>query len=173
MGAGRRAEADIILEHARADDIPMLRRKGGGGTVVLSPGQVVLALVTEVGRPFNNLEYARTINHWVREALSSLGVVGVEDRGIADLAIGNRKILGTSLYRRRLILFYQSSLLVNNDPSLFSRYLTYPSKSPDYRNGRNHSDFCTTLHQAGFSLSVVQVVQALKEIVSRNLADLV
>ncbi len=173
LGAGRKVEADIILEHARADDIPILRRKGGGGTVVLSPGQVVLALVTRVGLPFNNLVYAQWINSWVREALSSLGVKNVEDRGITDLAIGNRKILGASLYRRRLILFYQSGLLVNNDISLFSRYLTYPSKSPDYRKDRNHSDFCTTLNRAGFSLSVEQVIQALKVIVRRNLASLV
>ena len=64
MGAGRKAEVDIHLQQAQADGIPVLKRRGGGGTVVLSPGQVVLALVTEVKFPFRNLEYFRDINGW-------------------------------------------------------------------------------------------------------------
>jgi len=98
--------------------------------VVLSPGQVVLALVAEVGSPFRNREYAAEINGWFIEALASVGVASVTREGISDLAIGGRKILGTSIYRRRLALFYQASLLVSCDVALFSRYLAMPSRVP-------------------------------------------
>ena len=172
MGAGRKAEEDLICRQVEADAVPLLRRRGGGGTVVLSPGQVVLALVTEVASPFQNLAYFRTINHWFRLALQPLGVFGIEDRGISDLAIGDKKILGTSLYRRRKILFYQASLLVDNDISLFDRYLSFPSKMPDYRQGRGHLDFCTNLLLEGYTLSVQEVIQSLERVVRERLRRL-
>jgi lipoate-protein ligase A len=174
MGAGRKAAEDVLEEQAGADGVPLLRRRGGGGTVVLSPGQAVLALVTQVSSPFRNREYFRVINGWVREALADLGVepARVEDRGISDLAIGERKILGTSLYRRRLLLFYQGSLLVSNDLSLFDRYLRHPSRVPDYRGGRSHRDFCTTLTAEGCALSVPRVLGSLERVVRARLPPL-
>ena len=159
-------------ERARADGVPVLRRRGGGGTVVLSPGQVVLALVTEVSAAFQNLAYFRTINNWFRLALGSLGIPGVEDRGISDLAIGDKKILGTSLYRRRKILFYQASLLVDNDLSLFDRYLEYPSKVPDYRRGRDHRGFCTNLRREGYPHALAEVLESVKRMVESRLSRL-
>ena len=77
LGAGRRAEEDVLTAYAEADGVPVLRRRGGGGTVVLSPGQAVLALVTEVDSPFHNREYFQRINEWIREALAGLGVEAV------------------------------------------------------------------------------------------------
>jgi lipoate-protein ligase A len=172
MGAGGKAETDIFSERAGIEGIPVLRRRGGGGTVVLSPGQVVLALVTEVASPFQNLHYFRSVNHWFRLALKALGISGVEDRGISDLTIGEKKILGTSLYRRRRILFYQASLLVDNDLSLFDRYLRFPSRVPDYRGGRGHLEFCTNLRLEGYDLSVRDVMARLEEVVKDQLSRL-
>jgi lipoate-protein ligase A len=172
MGAGGKAETDIFAERAEIDQVPVLRRRGGGGTVVLSPGQVVLALVTEVSSPFQNLTYFRAINNWFRLALRDLGVSGVEDRGISDLAMRDKKILGTSLYRRRKILFYQASLLVDNDLSLFDRYLRFPSKVPDYRLGRGHLEFCSNLRLEGYTVSVPDVMKSLEGVVREQLFQL-
>jgi lipoate-protein ligase A len=172
LGAGRKLEEDVCLSAVQADGVPVLRRRGGGGTVVLSPGQAVLALVTEVASPFRNREYFRRINEWFRETLSALGVSGIEHRGISDLALGERKILGTSLYRRRQLLFYQASLLVSPELSLFDRYLTFPSRVPDYRRGRPHSEFCTTLAAEGYPLSVARVLERLVRVVEERLPEL-
>ena len=165
MGAGRKAEEDVFLEQVASDAVPVFRRRGGGGTVVLSPGQLVLAVVTEVASPFQNLQYFQAFNNWFRLALQTLGVSGIEDRGISDLAVGEKKILGTSLYRRRKILFYQASLLVDNDLSLFERYLRFPSRVPEYRRGRGHLEFCTNLRRQGYPLSVSQVKESLDQVV--------
>ena len=172
LGAGGNPKEDLILENLAADGVPSLRRRGGGGTVVLTPGQVVLALVTEVASPFSNREYAARINSWFIEALSRLGVTGVMQRGISDLAIGEKKILGTSLYRRRLLLFYQGSLLVSNDISLFTRYLAMPARVPDYRAGRSHEEFCTTLAREGYAVGTHQIIAALEQVASARLASL-
>ncbi len=172
LGAAGNPEADLYLDALASDGVPWRRRRGGGGTVVLTPGQVVLACVTTVESPFRNKEYAARINAWFIEALERLGVTGVQPRGISDLAIGEKKILGTSIYRTRLVLFYQASLLVSNELSVFTRYLAMPSRVPDYRAGRSHEDFCTTLRREGYSLSVADVMKALKEAVDVRLPAL-
>lgn len=169
LGAAGNPDADLYLDRLASDGVPWRRRRGGGGTVVLTPGQVVLACVTEVDSPFRNREYAAQINSWVIEALARLGVRGVEGRGISDLAIRERKILGTSIYRTRLVLFYQASLLVTNDITVFTRYLAMPARVPDYRAGRKHEDFCTTLAREGYPLSVSDVMRSLKEVVDVRL----
>jgi lipoate---protein ligase len=170
LGAGGNPENDLVLGSLAADGVPHAYRRGGGGTVVLSPGQVVLALVTEVGSPYRNREYAREINGWFVEALTGLGLTGVTHEGVSDLAVRGRKILGTSIYRRRLALFYQASLLVSCDTRLFSRYLAMPRLVPDYRRGRSHEEFCTTLAAEGLEAGPAGVIEALERVISARLS---
>jgi lipoate-protein ligase A len=169
LGAAGKPEQDLLLDSLERDGVPWMRRRGGGGTVVLGPGQVVLAVVTEVDSPFRNKEYAGQINSWIIEALRRLSVTGVHPAGISDLAIGEKKIVGTSIYRTRLVLFYQASILVSNDISVFTRYLAMPVRVPDYRRGRSHEDFCTTLAREGFKGGVQEVADALREVVDERL----
>jgi lipoate-protein ligase A len=172
LGAAGRPERDLKPASLLANGVPVLRRRGGGGAVILSPGQVVLALVTEVASAFESREYARAVNTWIVEALESLGVEGLEHQGISDLALGGRKVLGTSVYRSRRVFFYQASLLVSNDVSIFARYLEHPRAEPDYRQGRDHESFCTTLRAAGYDLDPRGVIAALEPIVRARLAGL-
>lgn len=169
LGASGKPAQDLLLENLEADGVPWMKRRGGGGTVILGPGQVVLALVTTVDSPFKNREYATEINSWIVDSLALLGVNGVQPEGISDLAIGEKKIVGTSLYRTRLILFYQASLLVSNDIAVFTRYLAMPSKVPEYRKGRSHEEFCTTIAREGYALTVRDVAGAMESVVSKRL----
>ena len=171
FGAAGREQTDVYGDRARRDGIPLLRRRGGGGTVLLAPGQLVLALVAAVDSPYRNREHLCGINAWVTEALTELGVSGVRPRGICDLAIDGRKILGASLFRRRTVLFYQSSLLVCCDLTLFGRYLRHPSREPDYRAQRAHAAFCTTLAEQGYRLAPGRVADALRPIVTSRLEE--
>jgi len=172
LGAAGKPEQDLLLDALERDGVPWMRRRGGGGTVVLGPGQVVLAVVTEVDSPFRNKEYAGQINSWIVEALRRLSVTGAQPAGISDLAIREKKIVGTSIYRTRLVLFYQASILVSADISLFTRYLAMPARVPDYRRGRTHEDFCTTLAREGFKGGVQEVADALREVVDERLRSL-
>ena len=169
LGAAGKPEQDLILSNLEADGVPWMKRRGGGGTVILGPGQVVLALVTSVESPYRNREYAAEINTWIVDSLALLGVTGVSPEGISDLAIGGKKIVGTSLYRTRLVLFYQASLLVSNDIAVFTRYLAMPAKVPAYRAGRSHEEFCTTIAREGYAGTVREVIAAMENVVSRRL----
>ncbi|NOY08978.1 MAG: hypothetical protein GXP33_09065 [Spirochaetes bacterium] len=172
LGAGGKAERELYLDRAETDGIPVLRRKGGGGTVVLSPGQIVVALAKRVSTRFKNVKFMREINRWIMDALTSAGIGSIEHAGISDLAVGRKKILGSSLYRRKYVLFYQGSLLVNNDKNLFDRYLRFPDRVPDYRSGRGHSEFCTTLSEEGYAVSVLLITERIRETIRQRIETL-
>jgi lipoate-protein ligase A len=85
--------------------------------------------------------------------------IALEQKGISDLAVGDRKVLGSSLYLpgRQLLYCYQSSLMVGSDLSLINRYLRHPPREPDYRSGRGHDAFCANLRQCGCRLTTQEI----------------
>ena len=171
LGASRSFEADVYEKESSLSAIPVVRRRGGGGTVFLSKGQVVICLVTKVAELFENKKYTWIINRWVISELERLGVKFLSSRGISDLAISNRKIMGTTVFRRRHIFFYQASLLVNNNISDFSKFLKFPSVVPDYRRGRDHSSFCTNLQNEGYNFSPFEITKLIYSVILKKITD--
>lgn len=147
LGSSNKAESECHLENCEADSVPILRRYGGGGTVVLYPGCVVISLGCWVARHFENERYFRMINAAINHCLHASFPLGVRltQNGISDLVAGERKYGGTSLFRSRNYLLYQASLIVDCDREMISRYLSHPSREPDYRNGRDHGSFLVGL----------------------------
>lgn len=91
-------------------------------------------------------------------------------RGVSDLCVSDRKIAGSSLRLWKERLLFQIAVLVETDIALLERYLRHPSREPDYRRGRSHRDFVTSLRGAGFSVTVAEVVGALRERLEREAA---
>lgn len=172
LGAAGKVEKELYLERVKEDGVSVQRRNGGGGTVVLSRGQVVTALVKEVNEQFRNVEFMRKINQWIVDVLELLGVKGIEHAGISDLTLNGKKILGSSLHRKKYFLFYQSSLLVSNKIRLFERYLKYPDRVPEYRAGRGHSEFCTNLALEGYNLPVDRIIEKIRTKLVRSIDNL-
>jgi lipoate---protein ligase len=162
-GPSCKPDREIYTERCKRDGVPIIKRRGGGGTVVLLPGTVILVIVgiREYGQS------ALQIFEWIHKGLIqyfvSQGICGVAQDGISDLVLENKKILGSSLYlgNRPSLFYYQSSLLVNSDIRLFNRYLKHPPREPEYRRGRDHGDFCTTLRMQGFSIPPEELVQKI------------
>jgi lipoate-protein ligase A len=150
------AEKEVLIDRCETDGVPITERRGGGGTVVLSPGTLVIIAVGERGD--GGRELARRVFHRVNDAvIAALRKVGIDnavEAGISDIAVGGRKVLGSSLYMgsRPPLFYYQSSLMVSNDVTLMDRYLRHPPREPDYRAGRGHGEFCTTLLECGLTV---------------------
>jgi lipoate-protein ligase A len=162
LGAGT-PERDVDLALCAATDVPVYRRRGGGGAVVLSPGNLVITAAYPANLKRFASQWIIPIGEAVVRALQRVGVEGAAVRGLGDVAIGDRKILGASLYANREVALYQGSLLVDSDLSLIPAYLPHPSREPDYRRGRSHLEFVTTLRRTGWTGSIEDLKAALHE----------
>jgi len=160
LGAGT-PSTDVDLALCAASDVPVYRRKGGGGAVVLSPGCLIITACYDGKRKQFATQWIDPIAQAIARAIASLGLPDVRVRGLGDVALGERKILGSSLYANRELALYQGSLLVDSDLDLIPAYLPHPSKEPDYRGGRSHLDFVTSLARAGYRGSMSDLIQAL------------
>jgi lipoate-protein ligase A len=152
------AEKEVFVDRCAVDGVPITERRGGGGTVVLSPGTLVIIAVGEKGD--GGRELAQSVFHRVNGAvIAALRMAGIDnavEAGISDIAVGGRKALGSSLYMgsKPPLFYYQSSLMVSNDLTLMDRYLRHPPREPDYRAGRGHGEFCTTLRECGLTVGM-------------------
>lgn len=164
-GPSCKPEKEINLKKCAVDGVPIVERRGGGGTVVLSRGVVVTVVVGERKTDLNAQDYFDRLHSRMISILSSCCTLKIERSGISDLACGDRKILGSSLYlgTRPDLYYYQSSLLVNSDISLFDKYLLYPPREPLYRRQRSHREFCTSLSEQGCLLQPQEFVTLLTD----------
>jgi lipoate-protein ligase A len=144
-GYSNKVETEINVEGCRRDRIPILRRCTGGGAVLQGPGCLNYALILSIAtRP--ELQNITSANCHVMKrncaAVSKLLGKRCSVEGYTDLALDGRKFSGNSQRRKRThLLFHGTFLLKNFDLTLIERYLLLPSRRPEYRKSRSHSEF--------------------------------
>lgn len=143
--------SEVNTQACREYNIPILRRKGGGGTVLLDEGTIVLTLGFYAKHLFNNALYFSMINQIWAEAIHQCTSLNLAQNGYSDLCIGNKKVVGTSLFRSRHFALYQGSLLLDANFSIMEDVLKHPSREPEYRQKRTHREFLTTLKEEGYT----------------------
>jgi lipoate---protein ligase len=149
LGYANRAATEVNLPYCRKLTIPVLRRCTGGGTVLQGPGVLNYSLILRIddSGPCHSIP---ATNKFVlerhRDALAGLLLAPVEARGQTDLAIGGLKCAGNAQRRRRRFLLFHGSFLLHLDVGLLEKILPQPSRQPDYRVNRSHSEFLTNLN---------------------------
>lgn len=143
--------SEVNSEECEKDNIPILKRKGGGGTVVLTEGCLILTFASYMKDLYKNKKYFHLINSLWIEALEAIGIQGLEEKGLSDIVFKGKKLCGTSLFRKRNLLVYQGSLLVNPNLNFIAKYLKHPSREPEYRKNRDHLSFMTSLYDMGYT----------------------
>ncbi len=161
LGSSNRIDHEVNEVNCLQDNVPILRRYGGGGTVLLYPGCLVLSLGTWVKDYYENKKYFNLINDAAIQTLGRIDSIfkGLTQSGLSDIDFNGRKVCGTSLFRSRNYLLYQASFLIDLDLAAIDRYLRHPSREPDYRQGRSHGEFLTSLGEILPGLSGAQLVR--------------
>ena len=155
VGYANKVATEVNVSACQAAGIPVLRRCSGGGTVLQGPGCLNYALVLRITAdgPFETISAANwSIMERNRTALDTLLQRTVEVRGHTDLTVDGVKFSGNSQRRRKDFLLFHGTFLLNFDLSLISKFLPMPSKEPDYRNHRSHTDFLTNLNVSAESV---------------------
>ncbi len=152
VGYANKVATEVNVAACEARGIPVLRRCSGGGAVVQGPGCLNYTLVLRITAdgPLHNIGIANqfvmrqnraAIGSAIRNSQSAIAM-----RGHTDLAIGERKFSGNSQRRRKHFLLFHGTFLLNFDFALISELLPMPSKQPDYREHRAHTEFLTNLN---------------------------
>jgi len=153
-------QRECHIEQCIQDGVSLLKRCGGGGTVVLHPGCVVVSVGLWVKSFYRNDFYFKQLNASLINVLKEIDpkFADVYQDGISDLVFAGKKIAGTSLFRSRNYLLYQASILVDAKIDLIDKYLAHPSKEPSYRQGKPHDKFlsCLSEHATGLESGAVK-----------------
>jgi lipoate-protein ligase A len=148
LGTARPMTGDVIEDAARSDRVPLLRRRSGGGTVVLGPETPVVTLIDTGGHGIRETygEFCGALT----AALAELNLTAELHRP-ADLAIGGRKIAGLAQRRKKRATLVTASVLARPMAAAAARYLAEPTggDAPAYRAGRGHALFMTSLEELG------------------------
>ncbi|MGQ9632077.1 MAG: lipoate--protein ligase family protein [bacterium] len=165
IGLGQEVAREVFVDNCRRRGIPVIRRFTGGGAVYHKRGNLNISLTI----PFASWPEIRELRSSYRliggiiiEGLKGLGI-RADFRPISDLAVGDRKVSGSAQHRNRDRLFHHATLMVDMELDDMSEILRMPSDMPEYRGGRGHADFVTTLAREGFRGGVDEVKRALTD----------
>jgi lipoate-protein ligase A len=160
LGSGGKIADDVDVLSCQRDQVPILRRASGGGTVLLGTGCLLYSLVLSIERSAEMSDIRRSyayilsrVNHALQPEASAAEICGT-----SDLAIGGRKFSGNAQQRKQRHILHHGTLLFAFDASIVSNYLLPPPRQPEYRGGRTHTDFLMNL-----SLSKDTIIARLRE----------
>jgi lipoate---protein ligase len=147
LGASRRLRDEVRIDACRNDGVPILRRSSGGGTVVIGPGALNVAVVLpRTAAP--GLTAVDAAQRYVVERIAGAIVRAgrpVAVQGHGDLVVGDRKCGGSAQRRLKRWFLVHCSILYQFPIERIDRYLAIPDRQPAYRQGRSHLKFVTNL----------------------------
>lgn len=161
LGQSNSIETSLHTEAVSADGIRVTKRPSGGETVILTPATIAFTVARHFPVTVHFRDFFRMVNSVVIEGLGEMGVAELGSKGISDITIGNRKILGSSMRKVGNKLVYHAVLNIAEDPALFSKYLRHPRREPEYRAGRRHDEFVTSILNEGYSFTPDELMKML------------
>jgi len=138
---------DVHIAVCEQNDVQVLRRASGGGTVLQGPGCLSYALVLPLTWD-PRLANLRSTNQFILERMATAlhrWEPATVFQGISDLAIGGRKVSGNAQRRKRNVLLFHGTILYAMESDLIARYLKHPARQPEYRKDRPHGAFLRTI----------------------------
>jgi lipoate-protein ligase A len=168
LGQSNGLEESVNVENVEADGVPVYKRPSGGEAVVLSPGMLVISIL-KLGDRFRSPRlYFDAYNGQIIRVLRELGIRNIGMKGISDICIGNKKILGSSIYRNKDRVLYHGVLNVAGAVDTIERYLRHPVREPAYRKGRGHRDFVTSFVREGYGYTVKEIRAVIIEQIGKS-----
>ena len=168
LGQSNSLESSLFSDAVAKDSLRVTKRPSGGETVILTPLTIAFTIAKRFPVMIQFNEYFKMVNSVVVAGLEELGVSRLGSKGISDITIANRKILGSSMRKVSDKLVYHAVLNLGEDPAIFGRYLRHPRREPDYRAGRSHSEFVTSMAGEGYNIDPAELMAML----DRRLAGL-
>lgn len=162
-GKGTRVNDEIKIDQAQTDAVPIFRRNGGGCSVLLDSGNLVVSVAFPAEGYLNIQLLFQRATDWLIQGLKQSGIDKVYMDGISDLVIDNKKIGGSCFHRTKGFAHFSAAILVNADLNKIEKYLHFPPRQPAYRKGRSHQEFVVNLSSLFKGLTMEDLAGGLKQ----------
>ncbi len=147
IGRGSKIADEVNLRYCKEKSIPVLRRCSGGASIVAGPDCLMYNVVVKwpTAQTIPNVDVAHQyVMNRVLAAVQQQKPAAIL-QGICDLTLNGRKFSGNSLRVTREFVLYHGTILQRVDHDLIEACLLSPPRTPDYRAGRSHRDFITSI----------------------------
>lgn len=172
MGVSGKPAELLEIESVLCDQIPVIRRFTGGGTVVVDPGTVFVTFICNKDAVAGLQPYPKPIMSW-SSLLYNKVFQGIGDFHLRenDYVFGNRKFGGNaqSIIKNRWI--HHTSFLWDYEVRNMA-YLKLPVRAPEYRLARGHLEFiCGMKDYMSRSIFIDKTVEATNTEFSLTLTE--
>jgi lipoate-protein ligase A len=168
-GRGSDIAREVRLPLCVEDNIPVYRRPGGGCSVFLDTGNLIVSIAFPAPGFSGITSLFNQCNDWLIKGFNSLGLKGLYTDGISDLVIGDRKLGGSCFYRTKGFGYYSAAILVSPNLELMEKYLYHPPREPVYRKNRSHKNFVIGLDAIISGVTITRLSDELKKNLNLNL----
>ena len=129
---------------------------------MLSPNTLAVSIVKCGEHMRFGKRYFHFFNERIIHALESAGVKGLNQRGFSDIAIADQKLVGSAIYQNKDRILFQAVLNISESGSIMEKYIKHPLREPDYRGGRSHKNFVTSLKDQGYYFDISWIKRTLE-----------
>jgi lipoate---protein ligase len=169
LGIGKKHKQEVYFEKCKIDNIPIIRRFSGGGTVFQDKGCLNFTFIL----PLEKYPKYKIIKNSYLEIFNIIKttlfpfVSNISFNGTSDFCINNRKFSGNAQARRKNTLLHHGTILIDSNINMINKYLKQPLNIPKYRIDRKHNDFIINLKQENTKITIEKVLQEFKTFQSK------
>lgn len=165
MGVSGKVSELVEVEPVLRDNVPVVRRFSGGGTVIVDQGTVFVTFICNKTAVTGLQPFPRDIMSWTGQLYGKVfhgsGEFQLREN---DYAFSHRKFGGNAQSITKDRWVHHTSFLWDYDVRNMN-YLKNPKRAPEYRLARNHTDFLCRMNEYMPSRSVFTegLIAALSE----------
>jgi len=163
LGRISKEKEDLNFDNIVKDQIPVLRRSSGGGTVLQGPGCLNFSLVLSKEKDPEIAHLKKSYEVILTRVVQALQNLGIESKflPISDVALipEEKKVSGNAQKRGKNFILHHGTLLYDFDLKRIKQYLRMPKDVPAYRGQRSHLEFIANL-----SCSADEVKKEMKRV---------
>lgn len=164
MGVSGKADEWIDVARAKKNNIPIIKRFSGGGTVFVDAQTVFISFIFNESL-FDFKPFPEPIHRWAESLYQDVFTMKGFSLKENDYVIGEKKFGGNAQYIRKNRWLHHTTFLWDFEQKNMD-YLIFPPKTPSYRQGRSHDQFLCTLNQ--FFPDKQSIVTAFENVLQKN-----
>ncbi|MCK5581927.1 MAG: lipoate--protein ligase family protein [Candidatus Omnitrophica bacterium] len=149
LGRISKVTEDVREDNTKKDNVPVLRRFSGGGTVLQGPGCLNYSLILSKQKNPQIVDLRRSYQFVLEKVIAAMASLNIsaEFKPVSDLALtdGYKKFSGNAQHRAKAHVLHHGTILYDFDLDLVEKYLKIPKAVPEYRQGRAHKDFIANI----------------------------